>query len=116
MPKSKLGRPDLIALLILASGAAFAWANTQKYESKTLYDAYRKGGYANFEKIPNEDPVVTALSKGFRCENYQPGEWVRVEISYFRFFGLETSEYLDVHVGSTEGAGCISEVVFRRYP
>lgn len=116
MPKSKLGRSDLIAFLILVSGTAYAWANTQTYENKILFDAYRTGGYANFEKIPNEDPIVTALNKGFQCESYQPGEWVRVDISYFRFFSLETSEYLDVHVGSTEEAGCISEVVLRRYP
>lgn len=116
MLKSKLGKSDLIVFLILVSGIVYAWANTQTYKNKRLFDAYRNGTYENFEKIPNEEPIVTELNKGFQCESYQPGEWVRVEISYFRFLIVETSEYLDVHVGSTEGAGCISEVVFRRYP
>jgi hypothetical protein len=116
MPRSKFKKIDIFAILFLVFFATIIWNNTYIYKSKSLAEIHRNGNYKNFEKISNEDPMIYELKKSLQCEKHRPGETIRVEISYFRFFIIETVEYLDISVGPTEGGDCISEVVFRRYP
>lgn len=103
-------------ILILLGFIAVALLNMRIYENEDLILAYNKGDYKNFEKVQGDDPLFLALTEVFCCEDYEPGEVYRVDISYFGFFLIETSEYLDVLVAPEVSGQCIAEVTFRRYP
>ena len=116
MPESNILNSKRLPILLLICLISYAFFNTRVYENKDLILTYKNGDYKNFEKIGGNDPLLIALTRIFRCEDYEPGEIHRVDISYFGFFLIESSEYLDVLVAPEVSGQCISEVTFRRYP
>lgn len=107
------GRFLLIAYFGLAS---IIFMNVEFDENKDLSSHYRSGHYKNFEKIRIDDPLFIELRRTLRCEDYRNRGIYRVDISSFKFFVIETSEYLEVRVAPKASGQCISEVTFRRYP
>lgn len=116
MPKSNILHSKKLPILLLICLVSYAFFNTRAYENKDLILAYKNGDYKNLEKVGGDDPLLISLNNIFRCEDYEPGEIHRVDISYFGFLFIETSEYLDVLVAPEVSGQCISEVTFRRYP
>lgn len=116
MIESNILNSKRLPILLLICLMSYAFFNTRAHENKDLILTYKNGDYKNFENLRDDDPLFLALTKIFRCEDYEPGQIHRIDVSYFGFFSIETSEYLDVLVAPEVSGQCISEVTFRRYP
>jgi hypothetical protein len=116
VPESNILNSIRLPILVLICLICYAFFNTRLYENEYLISNYKNGNYKNSEELRVDDPLFLALTRIFRCEDYDSGGIHRVDISYFRFFLIETSEFLDVLVAPEVSGQCISEVTFRRYP